>query len=64
MKLVTGNSNRALAEAVAAYLELPLTDCTVKRFADNEDLRRNPRERPRRGRLHPAVDVAIRPTTT
>jgi len=36
MKLVTGNSNRALAEAVVAYLELPLTDCTVKRFADKE----------------------------
>jgi len=36
MKLVTGNSNIALAEAVASYLELPLTDCTVKRFADNE----------------------------
>ena len=36
MKLVTGNSNRALAEAVASYLELPLTDCTVKRFNDKE----------------------------
>src|ERR1700709_138689 len=36
MKLVTGNSNRALAEAVASYLELPLTDCTVRRFADKE----------------------------
>ncbi|CDP50206.1 ribose-phosphate pyrophosphokinase [Paradevosia shaoguanensis] len=36
MKLVTGNSNRALAEAVSSYLELPLTDCTVKRFADKE----------------------------
>ena len=36
MKLVTGNSNRALADAVSAYLELPLTDCTVKRFADKE----------------------------
>jgi ribose-phosphate pyrophosphokinase len=36
MKLVTGNSNRALAEAVASYLELPLTDATVKRFADKE----------------------------
>ena len=34
MKLVTGNSNRPLAQAVASYLELPLTDCTVKRFAD------------------------------
>jgi len=36
MKLVTGNSNRALADAVCDYLELPLTDCTVKRFADKE----------------------------
>jgi ribose-phosphate pyrophosphokinase len=36
MKLVTGNSNRALAEAVSNYLELPLSDCTVKRFADKE----------------------------
>ncbi|MGO4565402.1 ribose-phosphate pyrophosphokinase [Rhizobium sp. 2YAF20] len=36
MKLVTGNSNRALAQAIASYLELPLTDCTVKRFADQE----------------------------
>jgi ribose-phosphate pyrophosphokinase len=36
MKLVTGNSNRPLAQAVASYLELPLTDCTVKRFADKE----------------------------
>src|SRR5215813_7496698 len=36
MKLVTGNSNRALAVSIATYLELPLTDCTVKRFADNE----------------------------
>lgn len=36
MKLVTGNSNRALAEAIARYLNLPLTDCTVERFADQE----------------------------
>lgn len=36
MKLLTGNSNRALARAVASYLELPLTDCTVNRFADQE----------------------------
>jgi len=36
MKLVTGNSNRALAQAITSYLELPLTDCTVKRFADKE----------------------------
>lgn len=36
MKLVTGNSNLALAKAISEYLELPLTDATVRRFADNE----------------------------
>ena len=36
MKLVTGNSNRALADTVAAYLEIPLTAATVKTFADKE----------------------------
>ncbi|MGB5094018.1 MAG: ribose-phosphate pyrophosphokinase [Parvibaculum sp.] len=36
MKLVAGNSNRALAEAVAAYLNLPLTKSVVRRFADME----------------------------
>jgi ribose-phosphate pyrophosphokinase len=36
MKLVAGNSNRALAEAIAAYLEIPLAKCSVRRFADQE----------------------------
>lgn len=36
MKLVSGNSNLDLAKAVSDYLELPLTDCTVKRFSDQE----------------------------
>ena len=36
MKLVTGNSNRALADAVCQYLELRLTAATVKTFADKE----------------------------
>ncbi|MCA6281585.1 ribose-phosphate pyrophosphokinase [Phenylobacterium sp.] len=36
MKLLAGNSNRTLAEAVAAHLDLPLTRAQVKRFADNE----------------------------
>ena len=36
MKLVSGNSNRPLAEAIAAYLNLPLTKCSVRRFADME----------------------------
>ena len=36
MKLVAGNSNRALAEAIASYLNLPLTKSVVRRFADME----------------------------
>ncbi|HZP18997.1 MAG TPA: ribose-phosphate pyrophosphokinase [Bauldia sp.] len=36
MKLVSGNSNRALAEAIARYLEVPLSKCLVRRFADQE----------------------------
>jgi len=36
MKLVAGNSNRPLAEAIATTLNLPLTKSVVKRFADME----------------------------
>ncbi len=36
IKLVAGNSNRALAEAIAAYLDTPLTKAVVRRFADME----------------------------
>jgi ribose-phosphate pyrophosphokinase len=36
MKLVAGNSNRPLAEAISAYLDVPLAKCQVKRFADME----------------------------
>ena len=36
MKLMTGNSNLPLARDVAAYLEIPLTDALVRRFADEE----------------------------
>ena len=36
MKLVAGNSNRPLAEAIAAYLKVPLAKTQVKRFADME----------------------------
>jgi len=36
MKLMTGNANRALAQAIADYLEMPLTDASVRRFADEE----------------------------
>ena len=36
MKIVACNSNRALAEAVAAALNLPLTSAAIRRFADME----------------------------
>lgn len=36
MKLVAGNSNRPLAEAISKYLDIPLARCVVRRFADKE----------------------------
>src|SRR5246500_3196241 len=36
VRLVAGNSNRALSEAIAAYLATPLTKAVVRRFADME----------------------------
>jgi ribose-phosphate pyrophosphokinase len=36
VKLVAGNSNRPLAEAISAYVKAPLTKGQVKRFADME----------------------------
>jgi ribose-phosphate pyrophosphokinase len=36
MKIMTGNSNLPLARAIAAYLEIPLTNASVRRFADEE----------------------------
>jgi ribose-phosphate pyrophosphokinase len=36
MKILTGNSNRPLAEAICAYLNLPLTKASVRRFSDME----------------------------
>ncbi len=36
MKLVTGNSNLKLASDISKYVGLELSNCDVKRFADNE----------------------------
>jgi len=36
MKIMAANSNLPLARAIAAYLEIPLTDASVRRFADEE----------------------------
>jgi ribose-phosphate pyrophosphokinase len=36
MKLLTGNANPALAQAIADYIGTPLTEASVRRFADEE----------------------------
>lgn len=36
MKILTGNSNKPLAEAISSYLNIPLTRASVKRFSDQE----------------------------
>ena len=36
MKLMSGNSNLPLVRAIAAYLEMPITEASVRRFADEE----------------------------
>jgi ribose-phosphate pyrophosphokinase len=36
MKLLSGNSNQSLAQAIGDYLDIPLTRAQVRRFPDNE----------------------------
>ena len=36
MKIIACNSNRPLAEAISAYLQIPLTKASIRRFADME----------------------------
>ena len=36
MKILTGNSNPQLAEDLAKYLGVSLTDASIRRFADQE----------------------------
>lgn len=36
MKLMSGNSNAPLVQAIAQYLEIPITQASVRRFADEE----------------------------
>ena len=36
MKILTGNSNPELAEAIGAYLNIPLTKAAIRRFSDEE----------------------------
>jgi len=36
MNILAGNSNQELARAISEYLDMPLTDASVRRFADDE----------------------------
>ncbi len=36
MKIISGNSNRPLAEAISTHINLPLTKASVRRFSDME----------------------------
>ena len=36
MKIIAGNSNKSLAEAICAYNGVSLSDTSLKRFADRE----------------------------
>lgn len=36
MKIISGNSNRPLADAISAYLSTPLTKASIRRFSDME----------------------------
>lgn len=36
MKLIAGNANRPLSEAISKYLEIPLTQASIRKFADME----------------------------
>jgi len=36
MKIVAGNANKALALDISKYLNIPLADCKITRFADDE----------------------------
>lgn len=36
MRIISGNGNLPLAKAIAQYVELPLTNASVRRFADEE----------------------------
>ncbi len=36
MRIIAGNSNHPLSEAIAAYLNIPLTKASLRRFADME----------------------------
>ncbi len=36
MKLISGNANRVLSQKISDFLDVPLTECSIKRFSDKE----------------------------
>ncbi|MEE8393885.1 MAG: ribose-phosphate diphosphokinase, partial [Rhodospirillales bacterium] len=36
MKIIAGNSNRPIAEAISKYLDQPLANASIRRFSDEE----------------------------
>ncbi len=36
MKLISGNSNLVLSESISNFLDIPLTECSIRRFSDKE----------------------------
>ena len=57
IKLVAGNSNPALAQAIANWLQPAADQGRGPALRRHGDLRRDPGKRPRLGRLHHPVDV-------
>ena len=57
MKLVAGNSNRPLAEAISSALGIGLTRASIRRFSDSEIFVEISRERARRRRVPDSIDV-------
>ena len=63
MKLMAGNSNLPLAQAIAHYLETADHRGERAPLRRRGGFRRDPRECPRRGRVRGPVDLLSRPTT-
>jgi ribose-phosphate pyrophosphokinase len=57
IKIVAGNSNRPLAEAISAYLDVPLAPLPGEAVRRHGGVRRDPAERARRGRVRRPVDL-------
>ena len=57
LSIFTGNANRALADEICKFVEIPLGRADVTHFSRRRDLRRDRRERSRRELLRRAAHV-------